>query len=301
MYPLELPGPEFLQVYITGIGAALVCGTSLQVLGRVPRINALGCDPKLDAFEIAYLRDRQSGVIDAAIAHFVHRKKLTTDKASKSMAVNAYILCDEHPVTAELSKRLKESTIHAKDMRQLTEKWKREPLDAIDQVTRRLEEFGFVVPLEFANAIARGSAIAVMFPMLIGMPKLMIGLSLEKPVGLLIALLFLNFLAGLAFWRAVPVRTYRGESALRALRDSGSALKANVQYNPDILTPLQITTAAALFGPSVFMFGSLCDFYRTMRPVSAGGSGCGSSSSGCGGGGCGGGGCGGGCGGCGGG
>jgi uncharacterized protein (TIGR04222 family) len=277
---------------------ALVVSASGGAIYRARKTdNGSGCADhplhiELDPFEIAYLRGGQSAVVDAAIASLVQSKVI--ELRPDSLFVHQEMTHEGHPVTDELRKQLSDS-IGEKDMRTTAQSWRTQTLFALENIKRKLEKNGFVVSEDTASATAAVTALIALSPVAIGIPKALIGASGGRPTSLLAVLIILTFFVALMFLLKRIHRTTRGDAALAELEKNHAALKTNATHNPDGLSPIQISTAAALFGPTIFAFGIINDYYRRIAPPSSGGSGCGG-----GGGGCGGGGCGGGCGGCGG-
>jgi uncharacterized protein (TIGR04222 family) len=138
----------------------------------------------------------------------------------------------------------------------------------------------------------------------IGMNKIGVGMSRQRPVGFLFALTLAAVAAAIWGFLVVPRTTWRGKRFLQSLKERHSAHEFSGRRRAAHTTWSEDAMAVALFGIACLPFGSNLSLALQM-PERTGshwfdGSGC-SSGGGCGGGGCGGGGCGGGgCGGCGG-
>jgi uncharacterized protein (TIGR04222 family) len=127
--------------------------------------------------------------------------------------------------------------------------------------------------------------------LLFGMTKLWIGVARERPVGFLIALLFVTAIAALLRFTTADRRTRAGKALLDGARDRSDRLRRAPTRDEAAL-------GVALFGTGVLL-GSAWSDYHGMRRASDGGGGFDGGSGSSGDGGCGGGGGGGGCGGCG--
>jgi uncharacterized membrane protein YgcG len=152
----------------------------------------------------------------------------------------------------------------------------------------------------------RGTNLSIMLPMLIcmaiGLIKLAVGIMRDKPVGYLVALLFITFLFGLMIANTRPRRSREGEAVLE---EKQSAWNQQNAYEP------QLASVSAAMIPMALVCGGAAALapwgldqtaqhvQKNIGQQGSADSGCGSgcsSSSGCSGGGdsgCGGGGCGG--------
>jgi uncharacterized protein (TIGR04222 family) len=297
MFPFDLAGPQFIPIYMVAMFASV---TASSIYRANKTDNGSGCKQHplhvfIDAYDAGYLRDGQAGVVEAVVASFVQDKILVTE--GDVVRVDKTRTPDAHPVVQELFERLNETNIKAKDMRGKIDTWKTGTLSALTKIRLKLEQAGYVLTPEASDNIAGVSGWIAAAPLVIGIPKIFIGLSIAKPVTILVLMVFLNLIIAIVMGFKKPRRTTRGDAAIEQLTHDHAALRTNANYNPTAMTAQQVALAAALFGPMVFSTGLVYDFRKKLAPPSSGGSGCGSS---CGGGSCGGGGCGGGCGGCGG-
>src|SRR5262245_19608295 len=141
-------------------------------------------------------------------------------------------------------------------------------------------------------------------PLLLGVPKICVGLSRGKPVALLVIACLVTFIAALLFLGAKTRLTTRGRAMLQSLQDSHASSASLKGTTSAILSPAELAMAIGLFGASMLALGPLADVHAMLPRKSGGGgcasggggcgAGCGGGGGGCGGGGCGGGGCGGG-------
>jgi uncharacterized protein (TIGR04222 family) len=298
MYPFDLHGPEFISLYVASTVAATA---GAAVYRNIKSNTGTACEAHplyvaLDPYEIAYLRGGKKAVLDAVLATLVQSGVIAVEGENASVRDDAKV--DSHPVVSALRSKLFLGTHSSETMKVALKRWKDEPLQEFDALREKLERAGYILREDFSKHIAAVSAAIMLSPLIIGVPKLLIGLSIGKPVTFLVLLLFINAIFAVAFLCSKPLRTGKGDAAMQTLSKQNATLKTNAAANPNALNPMQVATVAALFGPAVFTLGMLGDFNRKIVPPQAYGGGCGSGSS-CGGGSCGGG-CGGGCGGCGG-
>jgi uncharacterized protein (TIGR04222 family) len=128
----------------------------------------------------------------------------------------------------------------------------------------------------------------VSLPAITGLIQLFTGLASHRPVGFLIALLFISSITAvlLPAWLTKNRLTDFGREVLDKLQEQNSALQWNCKTNPGSLTATELAVAFGLFGAGAAAAGST--FLLARKALTP------STSSGCGGGACGGGGCGGG-------
>lgn len=169
----------------------------------------------------------------------------------------------------------------------------------LEQIRAKLQILGLLMPKALAGlAIAAPLAVALA-PILVGLVKIMLGVSRDKPVVFLVAFCLVNLVLALILFAKAPSRTRFGSAHLQALRNESR--EWNHQSAATQIMPAEnLMMGVALYGLGSLADSTFSDFKRSVEPragSSSCGGGCGSSD----GGGDGDGGGGGGCGGCGGG
>jgi uncharacterized protein (TIGR04222 family) len=258
----------------------------------------------LDPYEAAYLRGGAAQAIDAAIAMLAQKQLLEFSKTSHTIWTKQPL-----PAGAHWFERAVHHAIAPKPGRKVNE-IRATPLltPHTERLAERLKQWE-LIPSDSRWQTARLSAGLVMLAVLaLGVAKIFVGISRNRPVGFLI---FLSIIAGfitLAVFNMKPARTRLGDQALKQLQGESAALQMAARTQPNLLSSGDVALAIGLFGINALAFAdnSWADLRATLQPPpptggsssssSCGGSSCSSSSCGssCGGG------CGGGCGGCGG-
>lgn len=277
---LNLPGPEFLLLYIGVASLAFAIAWVWRWLWI--HLHLSQPVPNLDPYEIAYLAQGHQRTVETAIAHLVQQGYLKVDRDRKCLEVEQDLPENSHP----LEQRIVELT------REQGKIWyiRSQSRQATDAIAQRLENLGLIFSAERATAIAFTSVIPIGLTLLFGVSKIFIGLVRSRPVGYLTVLCFLTLIIGIFFLTLPLTRRPSGDTLLETIRTQYAA-----NPEPELL-------GVALTGP-VSLANTQSDlFFLFLPPASPSSSrySSSSSSSSCGGGGCGGGGCGGGCGGCGG-
>ncbi|MBC8105633.1 MAG: TIGR04222 domain-containing membrane protein [Anaerolineae bacterium] len=297
----DLRGAEFLRLYRVLLLLAALVAIVLRWLMRSP--GASGVDDAstarafardLDPYEIAYLTGGLSTASAAAMATLVHRGMVSTRHGLLRVNGGGMLINDLHPLERAVYSAIDgDSSVTPRKLREYVSATFRPD---------RLESRELVLSGAKGAAIRVVSALPLVTVLTIGLIKISVGLSRNRPVAFLVILSIVTAIVAGVFMCKTLLRTRRGDAVVRALRSKNAALRTSAGSRPKNLALDDLTMACALFGPVVFSSAGDAeyrDLSRKFAPVQNS-SGCGSGSS-CGGGSSGGGGCGGGgCGGCGG-
>lgn len=292
MNEFDLTGPQFLLVYIPAtfgaIFGAVVLRYALKIKGG--EYN----DVELSAYDAAYLSGGDTRVVDAAAAKLLVSGVFTTELTPGAIKATGSLPGDADPVERSVFQAVKNHYISkVRDIYKYV-------VPISQGIRPKLVEAGLILGDARTAAIRSLCTLMVLCPVIfLGLPKLLLGLSRGKPIGLLIVFIAIGLIAALWFFCQSCVRTARGDAALSFLQAENRALEYSVRYG-STPTSTELAMATGLFGTTILLTSPL---FATMKPLfitQSSGSGCGSGSiNGCGSS-CGGGGCGGGCGGCGG-
>ncbi len=292
-------GPAFLWFYVLCLGLASV------VAYRRKRLSLAASEPAsdealaLDPYSLAYLKGGPALVAQAAVMKLVGLGCLEVKKGFVNVTVQKLPLPEDITLEPIESRLLGALSHESKTMTRL------EIMPALkssfEEIRAQLERRGLL-----QSAGERTSqGCAIMLPMLLcmglGIIKVIVGLSRDKPVFFLVALIVITLILGMIIANR-PHRTRKGSAILGQHRSAWQAEQSSPSYVANMsLIPLALACggndALAPWG----LDQTANHVGKNIAPQSNSSSGCGSSSSGCGSSGCGGSGCGGGCGGCGGG
>ena len=303
--PFDLRGPDFLLLYaiafVAAFGLAWTIRSGARGTSEPPR-NGIHLDP----YQIAYLNGGPVHAVNAAISSLFHRDILQVNESDATINVLQPQAQLPHPLEQAVHDAAYVNgtgRVAVRDVRARAQ-------GAVERLAEGLKKAGLLVGDDAARSAAVRATLTALTVPAIGLVKVAVGISREKPVAFLVLACVVSAVLALAVFTRRPHRTRRGDAALRGLRASNARLRTNVaQVGPEALV-----LGIALFGLNFLGDTSLEFLNKTLRPKNSssfsssgcGGSGCGGATScgasSCGGGGCGGGGCGGGgCGGCGGG
>jgi uncharacterized protein (TIGR04222 family) len=291
---LDLPGPDFLGLYVALLAVAAPVALLLRKLLRRPGGNVDARFLSLRPFEVGYLAGGELQAVSALVASLAQQKLITVTKGTKPTVVVAgplprgadnvehelYQLLGTGPTTLE-------RTSYAATR-------------VLEPLRRKLMGLGLLSPESGQWAPRVVPALVLLAVLILGLAKVVVGISRDRPVGFLVTLCLL--VSGGIFWLLVtgPRRSLLGDTVLERLRAANSGLQQTASIKPDRLSSDDLALAVGLFGASAIATGPMGDLGQAMkhRRETSSGRSCSSCSSGCGGGSCGGG-CGGGCGGCG--
>jgi uncharacterized protein (TIGR04222 family) len=304
--PLDWRGPDFLLLFASLFLVALAVALLLRyALRREWGDGDISDDGQItDPYEIAFLADGKQRVIQTATATLMQSGVLSTSRRGARTVFVA-----EQPLPAHAHKV--ESAVHAAliaaDGDARGPRFQKLVGTTVSNIEQQLAGRGLVETNQSFSA-ARWSSLIVMTPvLLLGMAKLFVGISRDRPVGFLAVGLFAvgAVMAWLAFSK--PRCTRAGKAIWRRMvqdRNVGHAAdKEPSGLDGRLAANVALLGLAATFAASDPIFDAFSP-KRSGSFVNGGTAGCGGDGcggDGCGGGGCGGGGCGGGgCGGCGG-
>ena len=305
--PLNLKGPDFLAFYLCVAGIAIVAALVVRHLLRTS--EGVGVSPgRLDPYQVAYLAGGVAGEVRAAIVSLIKRGA-TRIVRLKGSTTNEYRLVN----IRESETGRNEVELHVLAASNTPDGCYlldavRAAAPATEPTHRQLEAWGLVMPAGGMLRCQVVPALMMLAVALLGVAKIVVGLSRGKPVEYLLLLVIVTTMVAALLLKR-PLRTRAGDAMLGQIRSQHDSLAGPWAGERERLEGDGVVLAAALFGISSIAIDELAQMpdawrYRAgPKTVASTENSCGSSFScggGGGGGGCGGGGCGGGCGGCGG-
>ncbi len=307
--PLDFNGSEFLRFYLLVASAVILFAYVLRWYLRKPANHSSQESVSLDTYETAYLAGGKDRAIDVAIASLVQRGHLTLQPGQRTLLSNTPLPKNSHALELVVEQAVK---TYGKPLSAAV-------TAATDVISKRLQSFGLLMTERQAQAAQHLPAIPIFALLLLGISKILVGISRGKPVGFLVVLCFITAIIGCCFFR-VPVqqRSRYGDRILAKLRTQHANLR-RAKASDNLEVEPQLALAFALFGAVILKGSPLANLTRDLyAPLSSsyskrssrsgsgstgiwwggsdgGGDSCGGDGGGggCGGGGCGGGGCGG--------
>jgi uncharacterized protein (TIGR04222 family) len=258
MNPLDWSGPRFLLLYVpllvlTFIGAAVLRGMR-RPPGGVPTPAALDLPPYLVALLVG-----RGAALQAALASLVHSGALTLENGVPFLGTA--LPKGAHPLEDALYTAVSQGVRDAGGLKR-----------AVEPVLLREEEAlrrrGLLVDPQELKRLHGQAFLPVAGVLALGVAKVGVGLSRDKPVGMLVFLLLMAAIASVVVWSGGAFRlSRRGDAALAALRRTHKALRmsAGSEGAARLLTPGHLALAVGLYGTAALassQFGPLRDFLQ---------------------------------------
>ena len=209
--PLSFRGPEFLKFYlmVASIGAAVAFYWRWRLWQPLP----LKSFPQLNAYETAYLSNGGYRAVNTAIVSLVQRGHLTLLPETQRLTLADDLPEDCHP----LEKAIKQAVEIDGRVG-----WVRlSALPAVEPIPKSLNNLGLLLNDDQAEMFRNYPALVACAVLPLGLTKLLLGLSLQRPVGYLIMLCVLIGWLGYFFLREKPLyRSRLGNRMLNSLRSN---------------------------------------------------------------------------------
>src|SRR5262249_48022862 len=151
-------------------------------------------------------------------------------------------------------------------LEQTVKEVRREAAVVVKQIRDRLEDLGLLVTAEQGWLARLVPLFLVLGVVLLGVIKILVGLSRNRPVGVLVAVCVATAIVTLlGFARAVH-RTRLGDRVLHQIESENGVLWHTAQFRPETLRGADLTLAVALFGTAILAGGPLSHLSRALRP-----------------------------------
>jgi uncharacterized protein (TIGR04222 family) len=291
MNPFDLRGPEFLLIYLCFSLAVIVAIVLLRrsaESGPAPKID-LG-----DPYLIAYLRGGEHEALRVAVISLVDRGMLAMDDRIIRRANHVANDMVKHPIEYEVLKKFG-------DPGEASSVFKDDNLKSLLWSYRdKLERAGLMPAADVRRGRLMRLLPALMALGVAGVIKIVIGISLGRPVSFLVVMMIAAMV--IAFLSSFPRLTARGKATLSDVTNLYSGLRTRVYSLSPGSASAELAMFAAVFGVAA-LAATPFGYARTLFPQATSSSSCGSScgssdsssscgssdgGSGCGGGGCGG-------------
>lgn len=288
MNPLDLPGPSFLAFYALATAGAAALALLLRHALSGPGGPPTPMAYELHPIDVAWLKGGPKLAALAALASLTQQRVIAVDPDSRTLKVVAPLPARAHPLERAAVDQLATSG----DAPAAIMAVESTPLPSLP----RLERLGLTPEQRRERRLRLAAASPLVGVLIVGFAKLAVGVSRDRPVGLLLFALVLVGMLTVFIGRLRILRTRRGSTLLAELASANKGLKASaLSTDTSEATGSDVAMAIALFGPAMLGAYWLGDLQQALVPPSGSsgdsGSSCGSSSScggGCGGGGCGG-------------
>ena len=265
MNPFDLSGPEFLLLYFC---FSLLVIFAIAILRR--RAES-GPAPKIDLgdpYLIAYLRGGEHEALRVAVISLVDRGMLVMDDQIIRSADHVTDDMVKHPIEYEVLKKFG-------DPGEAPSIFKDDDLKSLIRPYRdKLERAGLMPDAAVRRDRLMRLLLALMALGVTGVIKIVIGISLGKPVGFLVVMMFAAMV--IAFFLSFPRLTARGKATLTDATNLYSGLRTRVNSFSPGSASAELAMFAAVFGVAA-LAATPFGYARTLFPQATSSSSCGSS------------------------
>ena len=264
--PMNFTGPEFLTFYISLVVMGIALAAWLRFSLCLVSTNTKQ-QPDLNTYEIAFLAGGNHRLIMAAITSLVKqgyvevlKEKSPFGRTQSKLVVTGKIDAIADPVEKAVAQDILATDGAIEQVFQNSTGMK-------DSIRSRLEQLGlFPSDAQALKAQIYPSLIVVIL-LGIGLCKMAVGISRDKPVGLLLICIFGLLVLGARFF-VKPQRSRYGEIIFKDLRNRLQHLKTANSSDSELVL------AVAFFGATVLMADTaLADLYQMLTPTAVASSG----------------------------
>ncbi len=279
--PLDFQGREFLSFYLSVASTVTLFAYFLRWYLRQPAKNASGVVISLDPYETAYLAGGQNRAIDAAIMSLIERGHLKYKPELRTLVPKSPLPHNSHP----LEQAIEQAARSSGEVDQV----RVSVANATDQICNHLKSLNLLMTESQNKAAQKLPAIGVFAVLLLGISKILVGISRDKPVGFLVVLCMITAIIGCCFLCVPVFRTRYGDRVLADLKARYVNEKQTKPAYTMLATDPQLVLAFGLFGTVGLAESFLIGLRKVLAPSpnsadGGGGGGCGGCG-GCGGGG----------------
>lgn len=289
---LNMPGPQFLLLYPCLLAGAVAMTVMLRWVSRSPSegpdLEILNLDP----YEVAYLMGGEDSAVDTALASLVQRGAVTVNPAARTIHAESTMTLPRglHP----LERAVAPDPV-AKEFGRTIATARQAAKPALEAIRIRLNMLGLLMNHEPVWGAPLLRTLPILAVLLLGLAKIQVGLSRDKPITFLIGLCLVTMLIEIGFVFVRPHQSRWGDHVLKRLRRQNAALQLTGSRRAADLMGHDLAMAVALFGTGILVGGPLNDLRAALAPPPSVGGGdayggdCGGGGGGSGCGGCGGG------------
>ena len=265
---LNLTGPKFLIAYLFLLAGAVALAKALVWASRTPSEGPDFESVALDPYEVAYLTGGDEPAADAAIASLVHRGAVTVYPAERMIKAR-----EAMPPGLHRLERAVAPDTEAKEYERTIAAARKAAKPALEVTRKRLATLGLLMddgPVWSARLL---QTIPILTVLLLGLAKIQVGLSRDKPVGFLVVLCLVTGLIEFGFVVMRPHRSRWGDHMLKHLRLQNAALRLTGSRRAADLAGQDLALAVALFGTGILAGGPLNDLRTALAPPPSSGGG----------------------------
>ncbi len=246
---LDWNGPQFLMFYLVALGVCVGWSfwRSSQSMARF-QVPGNGSPALTNPYEIAYLTGGAFRAVQLVVVRLVSQDLLEWKLIRGSQVLRSKARSFPSEMNGIESTAMKSAERFGNEGMQL-----KNVADAIigplTQIERRLAILGLRPMASEQSGVALRAALPLVFLIALGITKLFIGISREKPVLYLVFLLLLSLILVVVIVVRAPRLTVKGRGMIHALHGHHANLEKRVLAKKEV-TPDEALVAMSLLGPA---------------------------------------------------
>ncbi len=275
--PLDFTGPQFLAFYFFLSTIVIIWAISLQDHLRSPYNNPIEKPVSLDIYEIAYLANGKEHAIDTAIVSLIQKEYVTLQPKGGILSLNQKL---EHSIHSEEYMTVEEDgqiLLWSKPVEQFTHPLEQAVAmailqygnidsvyhavtDTINSMSDRLCQLSLLLTDTQSTKARFYPAILMTCLLGLGIAKIAVGISRDKPVGFLVVMCIVITTIALSLCLSQIRLTHYGDRVLRKFIIH-NRLKIETEQDP------RLPLAFAIVGSYVFSGNIFPELKPLMNPV----------------------------------
>ena len=281
--PLNFKGPEFLLFYSLAASTAIVLAYILRwYLQKFTLHSSDESDTSeqlssLNTYDIAYLVDGHIRAVDVAIINLIQRGHLQVHRNTYTLDLGSVLPTDCHP--------LERAIVQAVEQNKRPSQIRKAVTSTTLSIEARLRQLGLLTGSRQANSIQASnrktlrrarvvqwlSVLPIFAVLLLGIAKIIVGISRDKPVGFLLILCLITAVVGFYLYLSAEpqhllTQSHRSGNTSTSYERTLKNLQAKYEplKNLSASETDQLGLAFAVFGSVVLADNSFADFKHVL-------------------------------------
>lgn len=244
MNPLDWTGPNFLVFFVVTFLLAMLLTWVLGWLLRTPADEPPDSALDLSPYEAAYLAGGNEMLTSATIARMIQDGIVTADSTKWRFKTQGSLPPDapeiDRTIYAVIDSESKDGCKPSNIFPHV--------ISAAAPIRRNLEELGLLLTSDQLLRIRLISILPMVALLLLGVMKIVVGITRDRPVQLLVALLFFATVVTFFVFLRSMLRSRRGDRALALIRKRHAALETQSARRISEMAGHDLMFAVGLFG-----------------------------------------------------
>ncbi|MFH0988640.1 MAG: TIGR04222 domain-containing membrane protein [bacterium] len=245
--PFDLPGPEFLKLFCLFSLACFLFAWMLRYVLRQTTQSPTG-RIKYNPFELAYLSQGEEGVINIAITLLTRHNIIAFNEKNNSFRIVGELPLKVHGILRKLYDGLR--TVRESLLGSIHASLELE----VKTIHSRLVHHGLILSTTRQNTIRYAPIALLICVLAVGVIKIIIGISRDRPVGFLIILMVVIAFVFTSFFKKPSMRSSLGDKILEEQKQKNTRLGTIASARSQTLADSDLALSLGLFGFEAISF-----------------------------------------------